>query len=74
MKQSPSHVLNEKLIPLNEIPTLAVSAGEAALALHALREYSLGRGHGIGIETIALMQKLERYLFSSRLTEKRDAD
>lgn len=59
-----------ELIALADIPDLAISVRDAFLALHALHEYSLRKGcGGIGPETIALMQKLEQYLFPLRARE-----
>ena len=66
-RSSPT-VEHSELISLSGIPNLAIDVQEAALALHALEEYSLLKGcGGIGPETIGLKQKLRQYLFPKEI-------
>ena len=66
-KQTPNLVSGpDDLISTTDFPDLPISAAEAALALHVLREYKLKLERecaGIGPETFALKRKLEQHLF-----------
>lgn len=51
----------EGFLPLEVRPPLMLSCDEAALALHALREYKGRKGCEVSGNTIALMERLDCY-------------